>query len=82
MEAGGLENTEPEELVKKTIHNMIETVSVKTSSAARYGLYQDDAEDDGMEDCAELFSRLARQEHEAVGDLLNCLRAHLEEKRA
>ncbi len=72
-----LERIRTERPVENTIHNLIETLSVKTSSAARYGLYQQDAREDGMHDCAELFGRLAEQEDEAIRVLLECLREHI-----
>jgi hypothetical protein len=63
--------------VQNSIHDMIQTLSVKLDSAARYGLYQQDAREDGYEDCAELFSRLADMEHDAIRDLMSCLSDHL-----
>jgi rubrerythrin len=42
---------------------------VKIDSAARDGLYAEDAHADGYEDCAELFDRLAEQERSAIEDL-------------
>lgn len=68
-----------EEPVKNTIHNLIQTLSVKLDSAARYGLYQDDARKDGFEDCAEVFARLDQQERDAIAELLRCLRKHVGE---
>jgi hypothetical protein len=73
----GMEQIRSEEPVPNTIHNLIQTLSVKLDSAARYGLYQDDARKDGMEDCAEVFSRLAQGEQEAIQELMRCLKAHL-----
>jgi hypothetical protein len=63
--------------VQNSIHDIIQTLSVKLDSAARYGLYQQDAREDGFEDCVELFARLADQEHYAIQDLIGCLRDHL-----
>jgi rubrerythrin len=62
--------------VKNTLHNLIQTLSIKLDSAARYGLYTEDARIDGYEDCAELFGRLAEQERRAIDDLKGCLRNH------
>jgi hypothetical protein len=62
--------------VENSIHDLIQTLSVKLDSAARYGLYQQDAQEDGFEDCAELFGRLADQEQDAIRDLMGCLRDH------
>ncbi len=77
MEASGLEKIRTEEPVRNTIHNLIQTLSVKTSSAARYGLYQEDGRSDGMEECAELFGRLAEYENDAIRELMSCLREEL-----
>jgi rubrerythrin len=65
--------------VKNTFHNLIQTLSVKLDSAARYGLYADDARADGYEDCAELFDRLRSHERQAIDDLKSCLRDHMAE---
>jgi rubrerythrin len=66
-----------EQPVKNSIHNLIQTLSVKLDSAARYGLYQEDAREDGFDDCAELFGRLAQQDRDAIQELMGCLRDHL-----
>jgi rubrerythrin len=63
--------------VKNTLHNLIQTLSVKLDSAARYGLYTEDARIDGYQDCAELFGRLTEQERRAIDDLKACLRNHI-----
>ena len=65
--------------VKNTFHNLIQTLSVKLDSAARYGLYEEDARIDGYDDCAELFERLASYERQAIDDLKRCLRDHVAE---
>jgi hypothetical protein len=52
---------------------LIQTLSVKLDSAARYGLYEADAKEDGFDDCAELFARLAREEQAAIQELMRCL---------
>jgi rubrerythrin len=71
------EQIRAEEPVKNTIHNLVQTLSVKLDSASRYGLYQDDARKDGYEDCEKVFARLAEQEQEAIGRLLECLKKHV-----
>ena len=35
--------------VKNTLHNLIQTLSIKLDSAARYGLYTEDARIDGYQ---------------------------------
>ncbi len=67
--------------VKNTIHNLIQTLSIKLDSAARYGLYQEDATNEGFEDCAGVFGRLADREQESIRELVNCLRTHLGEEQ-
>jgi len=74
-----VQNIRTEEPVKNTIHNLVQTLSVKLDSAARYGLYQEDATKDGMEECAELFKRFEAQEREMVEELLEHLRQRLGE---
>ena len=65
------------EPVKNTIHNLIQTLSVKLDSAARYDLYADDARKDGFDDCAELFSSIASRDLESINGLVNCLKKHI-----
>jgi rubrerythrin len=54
-------------------------LSAKIDSAARYGLYADDAHEDGMEDCHAMFGELAVQEREQIDRLLGCLRDHMKD---
>jgi hypothetical protein len=63
--------------VPNSIHNLIQTMSVKLDSAARYGLYEADAREEGFDDCAELFARLGEQDHAGIEELLRCLGNHL-----
>lgn len=79
--AAGLEQIRTEEPVKNTIHNLIQTLSTKLDSAARYGLYMEDARTDGYDDCAKMFERLAGREKESIDDLLACLEEHVGEAR-
>ena len=65
------------EPVKNTIHNLIQTLSVKLDSAARYDLYQEDARKDGFDDCAATFASIAEREQESIRDLVTCLRMRL-----
>ncbi len=52
---------------------------MRVDSAARYGLYADDADEDGMADCADIFGRLAAEERTQIDRLLGCLRAHMQD---
>ena len=63
--------------VPNTIHDLVHTLSVKLDSAARYGLYKEDAREDGYDDCLELFDRLAGYEQRAIEELLGYLDEHL-----
>jgi rubrerythrin len=69
-----------EQPVKNTTHNLIQTLSVKLDSAARYGLYQEDARKDGYDDCAEVFSKLADREQESIQALVTCLQKRIGEE--
>jgi rubrerythrin len=71
-----------EEPVKNTIHNLVQTLSVKLDSAARYGLYQEDAKKDGFDDCAELFAGMAETEQGHIQGLVRCLEKHIGEAGA
>jgi len=77
--AAGIEQIRTEQPVKNTVHNVVQTLSTKLDSAARYGLYQEDARQDGMEDCAEVFARLADRDRESIEELLGCLRDHIDD---
>jgi rubrerythrin len=68
--------------VKNTVHNLVQTLNVKLDSAARYGLYQEDATGDGFDDCSELFGRLAEREQEDIQALVRCLKQHIDESGA
>jgi hypothetical protein len=78
----GLEQIRTEQPVQNTIHNLIQTLSTKLDSAARYGLYQEDARKDGQDDCAKVFATLADREQESIRDLVQCLQKHIGEVRA
>jgi rubrerythrin len=74
-----LEQIRTEQPVKNTVHNLVQTLSVKLDSAARYGLYREDATKDGFHDCADVFARLSDREQESIEDLVQCLREHIDE---
>ncbi len=63
--------------VTNTLHNLIQTLSVKLDSAARYNLYQQDAREDRCAECEEIFRQLGGSELEAIRILLAHLRVHL-----
>ena len=65
--------------VGNTIHNLVHTLSVKLDSAHRYGLYQDDAVQEGHEDCAQVFADIAQQEREMIDRLVRCLQDRIGE---
>ncbi len=76
------EQIRTEEPVKNTIHNLVHTLSAKLDTAARYGLYQEDAKKDGFENCAELFAEMAETEQRQIQGLVRCLRQHIGESAA
>jgi hypothetical protein len=63
--------------VDNTVHNLIQTLSVKLDSAARYMLYQEDAHRDGRDDCVKMFARLAARDRESIQDLFRCLQMNV-----
>jgi hypothetical protein len=73
----GLEQIRTEQPVPNTIHNLVQTLSTKLDSAARYGLYMEDARRDGYDDCAQVFERLAGREQDMIQDLVRCLEKHI-----
>jgi hypothetical protein len=72
-----MEQIRTEQPVENTIHNLVQTLSTKLDSAARYGLYVEDARTDGHDDCADVFGRLAAREQESIDDLMRCLQDHI-----
>jgi rubrerythrin len=77
----GMEKIRTEQPVQNTIHNLVQTLSTKLDSAARYGLYTDDARRDGYNDCAEMFEKLASREEESISDVVRCLQKHIGDAR-
>jgi rubrerythrin len=75
--ATATEKIRTEQPVVNTVHNLIQTLNVKLDSAARYGLYQEDASKDGFDDCRDLFGRLAEREQEDIQALMRCLEDHI-----
>lgn len=80
--ATATEHVRTAEPVVNTVHNLIQTLNVKLDSAARYGLYQEDAQKDGFEDCRDLFASLAEGEQEQIQSLIRCLKQHIGESEA
>ncbi len=74
-----IEQIHTERPVTNTFHNIVQALSVKIDSAARYGLYADDAREEGMTDCADVFNELGSQERAQIDRLLGCLRQHVED---
>jgi rubrerythrin len=72
-----MEKIRSEQPVMNTTHNLIQTLSIKLDSAARYGLYIEDAHKDGYDDCAQVFGHLAEREQEMIGELINCLQKRI-----
>jgi hypothetical protein len=55
--------------VSNNVHNLVQTLSVKLDSVARYKLYIEDAHSEGEQECADLFRRLEEQDRRAVDEL-------------
>jgi rubrerythrin len=77
-----METIRTEQPVKNTVHNLVQTLSIKLDSAARYGLYVEDARKDGYDDCAQVFERMSEREQEMIRDLIDCLQKRLGEAQA
>jgi rubrerythrin len=77
-----MEKIRTEQPVKNTVHNLVQTLSIKLDSAARYGLYIEDARKDGYDDCAQVFERMSEREQEMIRDLIDCLQKRLGEAEA
>jgi hypothetical protein len=65
-----MERIRTEQPVETTVHNLVQTLSIKLDSAARYGLYVEDPRRDGYDDRAEVFERVSGREHEMIQDLI------------
>ena len=76
-----MEKIRTEQPVKNTVHNLVQTLSIKLDSASRYSVYQEDAKKDGFDDCAKVFGRFATQEQEMIDELVSCLEKHIGEAR-
>ena len=76
-----MEKIRTEQPVKNTIHNLIQTLSIKLDSASRYSIYEEDARKDGFDDCAQVFSRFSQKETEMIDDLVSCLQKHIGDAR-
>ena len=68
-----------QEPVSNTLHNLIQTLSVKIDSAARYPTYQEDARSHGCKQCEDLFGRIAETDQQIIEELTGHLGAHLDE---
>jgi rubrerythrin len=67
-----------QEPVPNTLHNVIQTLSVKIDSAARYPTYGEDARREGCTQCEELYDRIAATEAQMIQELTAHLRSHLD----
>ena len=77
--SAGATGAPSESPVSNTVHNLVQTLSVKLDSAHRYGLYQEDAVREGHEDCAQVFADISARERETIDRLLGCLEERLGE---
>lgn len=77
----GIERIRSEKPVSNTFHNLVQLLNVKLDSAARYGLYEQDAYEEGYRDCAQQFARLAERDRQSIAELLECVRLHVGDAR-
>lgn len=75
--SAGIKSIRSEGPVSTTLHNLVQTLSVKLDSAARYELYEQDARREGFEGCGDVFARLAIMEQESIQRLLGSIQAIL-----
>jgi len=65
--------------VTNTVADLIGILSEKIDGVARYGIYADDARQEGCQGCVDLFQRLDQQDRQLVGELIGHLQQHLQQ---
>lgn len=63
--------------VDHTLHNLLQALTLNLELRARYRVFEFEARQDGLDDCARLFDDLRRIEGEQIAGLLAGLRIHL-----
>jgi hypothetical protein len=65
--------------VDHTLQNLLQALTLNLELRARYRVFEFEARQDGLEDCAQLFNELRRVESQQIADLLAGLRQRLAE---
>jgi hypothetical protein len=65
--------------VDHTLQNLLQALTLNLELRARYRVFEFEARQDGLEDCAQLFTELRRVESQQIADLLAGLRQRLAE---
>jgi rubrerythrin len=65
--------------VDHTLQNLLQALTLNLELRARYRVFEFEARQDGLEECAQLFNELRRVESQQIADLLAGLRQRLAE---
>ena len=65
--------------VDHTLQNLLQALTLNLELRARYRVFEFEARQDGLDECAQLFSELRRVESQQIADLLAGLRQRLAE---
>lgn len=63
--------------VDHTLQNLLQALTLNLELRARYRVFEFEARQDGLDDCARLFGDMRRIESEQIAGLLAGLRTHL-----
>jgi hypothetical protein len=65
--------------VDHTLQNLLQALTLNLELRARYRVFEFEARQDGLDECAQLFNDLRRVESQQIADLLAGLRQRLAE---
>jgi rubrerythrin len=65
--------------VDHTLQNLLQALTLNLELRARYRVFEFEARQDGLDECAQLFDELRRVESQQIADLLAGLRQRLAE---
>jgi rubrerythrin len=65
--------------VDHTLQNLLQALTLNLELRARYRVFEFEARQDGLDECAQLFNELRRVESQQIADLLAGLRQRLAE---
>jgi hypothetical protein len=66
----------------RTLQNLLGVISAKLDLCSHLPIYEYEAANEGYEGCAAAFHAMAEDEARAFGELVACLRRHLDETGA